>query len=143
TRLLDLTRNALVALFFACEANNDRNGEFIILHIPNDDVCYFDSDKVCILSNLAKQPKRFEFQYDDNLNKKNIKYINKEYFVYLLHSIKEDKPHFQNIINPKDIEKVYAVQTKLDNPRIIRQNGAFLIFGNNMKKSAPAIVNDN
>src|SRR5690606_21493977 len=48
TRLLDLTRNALVALFFACEANNDRNGEFIILHIPNDDVCYFDSDKVCI-----------------------------------------------------------------------------------------------
>lgn len=37
--------------------------------------------------------------------------------------------HIFPIIDPDDIDNVYAVKPKLDNPRIIRQQGAFLIFG--------------
>lgn len=60
---------------------------------------------------------------------KRIDYLNKEYFGKLLHNIREDKSYFQSIIDPDDINNIFAVQPKLDNPRIVRQHGAFLIFG--------------
>jgi len=55
--------------------------------------------------------------------------INMFYFEKLLNFIKEDKPYFIPIIDPRDINKVFAIKPKLDNPRIVRQQGAFLIFG--------------
>ena len=58
-----------------------------------------------------------------------ISWINKCYFGKLLHFIKEDKSYFQNIINPNDVGSVFAIKPKLDNARIIRQQGTFLIFG--------------
>ena len=51
------------------------------------------------------------------------------YFGKLLHNIREDKSYFDGIIDPKDVSSVYAVKPKLDNPRISKQHGAFLIFG--------------
>ena len=58
-----------------------------------------------------------------------ISWINKCYFGKLLHFIKEDKSYFQNIINPDDVGSIFAIKPKLDNARIIRQQGTFLIFG--------------
>lgn len=136
TRLLDVTRNPLVALFFACWENETIDGEVVIMSIPTNHVRFYDSDKVAILANLAKQQVDFGFDYKpdfDYFNKDDVDEVNSCYFGYLLHSIKEDKPHFYNIINPVDVESVFAVQVKLDNPRIVKQNGAFLIFG--VKKS--------
>ena len=62
TRLLDLTTNALVALYFACneKKHHRTNGELIILDIPNDQIKYFDSDTVAILSAISVQPDNFE-----------------------------------------------------------------------------------
>ena len=54
---------------------------------------------------------------------------NEIYFGKLLHNIREDKSYFDAIINPIDISEVLAIRPKLDNPRIVRQHGAFLIFG--------------
>ncbi|HFK5599172.1 TPA: hypothetical protein ACG0AT_003759, partial [Elizabethkingia anophelis] len=53
------------------------------------------------------------------------------YFGKLLHNIREDKNYFDGIIDPEHISKTFAVRPKLDNHRIIRQQGAFLIFGVN------------
>ena len=145
TRILDLSRNALTALFFACYSSKEKDGEVVILNIPNEEICYYDSDKISVLSNLAKQDMNFSFEYNENFDYDNplhVKYVNKEYFGYLLHSIKEEKPHFQDIINPRHLEKVIAVQVKLDNPRIIKQNGAFLVFGVEKEKSKPASINE-
>ena len=64
-----------------------------------------------------------EQSYINNLNEKN------PYLKKLLHYIREDKSYFKPIINPNDIGKILAVKPKLDNPRIVRQQGAFLIFG--------------
>lgn len=64
-----------------------------------------------------------------NLISKEIKILNEIYFGKLLHNIKEDKSYFDAVINPNDISKVFAVKPKLNNPRIIKQSGAFLIFG--------------
>lgn len=61
TRLLDLTTNALVALYFACSEKKSHRikGELIILDIPNDQIKYFDSDTVAILTAISIQPKEF------------------------------------------------------------------------------------
>jgi len=242
TRLLDLTTNALVALYFACERSkkieeeinedgtnktNEKgeplykkegiDGEVIILSIPDENIRYFDSDRIAILANLAKCKEDFFYRNENYSHLKNYinevekekeknkdyiesynseleksldsidnyitnedfylypneiekcmsdiirdnfpsscdeekkqliyillkklekktedllweerKLINEKYFGYLLHFIKEDKSYFQNIINPDDVGSVFAIKSKLDNPRIIRQQGTFLIFG--------------
>ena len=238
TRILDLTTNALVALYFACEESKKINeteeksffrkvnidGEVIIFSIPNERVCYSDSDKVTILANLSKYENNLYYEkntsykqdvsdleikikkllkvinidavlekaeslrdytlnikeelkkYYEDYRLKNIdekiedmienykgkekikddiksfftillltilktiideaeqSYINNlneknPYLKKLLHYIREDKSYFKPIINPNDIGKILAVKPKLDNPRIVRQQGAFLIFG--------------
>ena len=215
TRILDLTTNPLVALYFACVGNEDKDGEVIVFDIPQENTCYFDSDKVTILANLAKcksyfyyslrdipalkeskynidkvkdklSVRHYNIELENSINaiesyslpdvffldeteiknfinrvikdhfysyskeeKKQLKwillekldhkitsllweerlFINEYYFGELLHFIKEDKSYFQNIINPDDVESVFAIKPKLDNPRIVRQHGAFLIFG--------------
>lgn len=46
----------------------------------------------------------------------------------LLHEIRQDKPYFQDLMHIDTFNTIYCVKPRLDNPRIIRQNGAFLIF---------------
>lgn len=135
TRILDLTTNALVALYFACNENQgnystSKDGEVLVFNIPNDSVCYSDSDKITILANLAKCSRDFYYEITD------IKEANNKYFDKLLHNIREDKSYFQPIIEPSHVGSVFAVRPKLDNPRIIRQQGAFLIFGIKDKKTS-------
>ena len=63
TRLLDLTTNALVALYFAAwnEQHHDKDGELIILDIPDKQIKYGDSDTVAILSALSLQSVEFNY----------------------------------------------------------------------------------
>ncbi len=56
TRLLDISGNPLVALFFACSGRPDHlemAGEVIIFRVSSDGVKYYDSDTVSCLSNLT------------------------------------------------------------------------------------------
>lgn len=59
TRILDLTENALVALYFACTGESNKNGEVIVFDIPDEYLCNYDSDRITILSNIAKCDKTF------------------------------------------------------------------------------------
>ena len=77
TRILDLTTNPLVALYFACVGNEDKDGEVIVFDIPQESTCYFDSDRVTVLANLAKCDSVFYYrntkieiykQYNNELN---------------------------------------------------------------------------
>jgi len=173
TRILDITLNPLVALYFAVKELHKKNGEVIIFKIPKTDIKFYDSDTVSILANISKRP--FEFEIDslkkmyyknhasyfgdddeqkacdfcENIRDKGLKHIFYEYidffneqnqFAYLLHEIREEKPYFLSIIRPKDIERVLAVKVKMNNNRIIKQNGSFLIFGINGSKGNPAKI---
>jgi hypothetical protein len=123
TRLLDITSNALVALYFA--AQKDKNGEVIIFKIKKEEIKFYDSDKVTILANFAKMP--VDYKYPVN----NIKeaFNRNVYVKMLLHEIRSDKSYFLDVIEPKDLNRVIPVKVKLNNERIIRQSGAFLLFG--------------
>lgn len=76
------------------------------------------------------------------------KYIPKEVFnsqervIKLLNDIRKDKPYFLPIIDRNDFNKVICVKPKSNNPRISRQQGAFLIFGIDNKKSDMAKINE-
>lgn len=128
TRLLDITTNPLVALYFACKENENVDGAVMIFLMSNEQIKYYDSDSVCILSNIAKCHGNFNFEND------------KDHFV---NEIKRDKPNFNGDFLEKDaINEVYCVLPKLNNNRIIRQNGAFFIFGMGASKNEPAEFKD-
>ncbi len=54
TRVLDLTSNSLTALYFACEGNTKKDGAVFLFSTLSENVCFPDSDKVRVLSNLSK-----------------------------------------------------------------------------------------
>ncbi|NDI98358.1 FRG domain-containing protein [Flavobacterium sp. LaA7.5] len=141
TRILDITINPLVALFFACYEKGKKDGKVIVFKIPKKDVKYYDSDTVSIIANIAKRDKSFSIESISKLKTED--FNDETQIAYLLHEIKEEKSYFQPIIDAKDIERVVAVKVKQSNSRIIKQSGAFLIFGINGIKTKPAETPEN
>lgn len=130
TRLLDITSNPLVALYFACcslipdssRDKNAKNGQVLIYQVPNEEIKYYNSDTVSVVSNLARAEASFDFS-DDN---------HRERF---LHSIQAEKPYFKPYIKEEHLHSVICVKPKLDNRRIVKQSGAFFLFGMGRKKT--------
>lgn len=135
TRLLDITTNPLIALFFTASSNSDYDGEVIVLKIPKKDIKYYDSDTVSVISNISKRPLTINLK--NRLNKDD--FNRSQETGYLLHEIRAEKPYFFPIIDPEHLESVVCVKPKLDNPRIIRQDGAFLLFGFQTEKKNCAL----
>ncbi|HPY88951.1 MAG TPA: FRG domain-containing protein [Spirochaetota bacterium] len=141
TRLLDLTRNPYIALFFACEENNEQEelsyGEVIFFESNTDPDKYYDSDTVSVLSNISMMSS--DFSIDSKIKDK--EEFNKSLSVsYLIHQIQYEKPNFVPMINPDDFEKCLIVHVKLDNKRIINQQGLFLLVGMKEKKVEPTDI---
>lgn len=139
SRLLDLTANPLIALYFACDPADpsSESGEVIAFGVPTQEVKYYDSDTVSVIANIARRPSDFQLPPSD---------LTKEAFNadpairYLLHEIKQEKPYFEPEIVREHLESVVCVRPKLENPRIIRQDGAFFLFGVKGSKSQGATV---
>lgn len=129
TRLLDVTTNPLVALYFACKDNKKNiDGEVLIFSMSSEQIKYYDSDSVCILANLAKRPNDFVFSKDKG---------------YLIYDIQKDKPNFKGkYLKSEATNDVFCVLPKLNNERILRQQGAFFIFGMGKTKDIPATFLD-
>ncbi|WP_109079136.1 FRG domain-containing protein [Aggregatibacter kilianii] len=202
TRLLDLTTNALVALYFACveTSHHNKDGELIILDIPNEYIKYSDSDTVSILSAISIRPNDFNIKDCTNnasitQRMKESEYVMNNYerlknfkkfkdtlssigheinmsqndyedlifaaskeegenaflnsfneqkeILALTHDIRADKPSFRPVINHKDFNKILCVKAKLNNARIVRQQGCFLLYGmNHNKLTPPSIPNE-
>ena len=133
TRLLDLTANPLAALYFACSEGADprESGEVVFFRLPKKDVKYFDSDTVSVVANISRRPRPFKLPSRTlGIEKFNAN----EEIQYLFHEIKKEKPYFEPKIKREHLESVVCVKPRLDNPRIIRQDGAFLLFGMNKEK---------
>ncbi|MFO7735348.1 MAG: hypothetical protein R6W70_03920, partial [bacterium] len=59
------------------------------------------------------------------------KFNKEKHIKYLLHEIKDEKPYFKDEIWPEHLYSIVCVKPKQNNKRIIRQQGMFLLFGNN------------
>jgi hypothetical protein len=141
TRLLDITSNPLMALYFACELRekdeDEEEGEVFILNVDNDDVKFPDSDRASVLANLARltSPQREAIAHaaaecaDLPLQQRIVEFNKAKSVLKLLHFIKQEKPYFEGLINSRHISGIIVVRAKLSNLRISAQAGAFLLFG--------------
>ncbi len=125
TRLLDITSNPLIALYFACKSAPDDDGEVIIFSMARGEVKYFDSDVASCISNLARLPKEDK----DKIDLDKTKFNNQTSVKRLTHFIREEKPYFEPKIIPDDLRKIICVKGKQSNDRISSQSGAFLLYG--------------
>jgi hypothetical protein len=137
TRLMDISRNPLAGLFFACYANgnddtSDRDGRIFVFSVPENEMRYCDSDTVSLIANLCERP--YEFSVDDEFGLEK-----------LIRGITErEKPNFEYTKYYHDrnlFNQVLCVRPRWNNPRIIRQDGYFLLFGIGGTKEKPAAIN--
>lgn len=125
TRLLDITSNPLIALYFACKSFIDEDGEVIIFSMNRNEIKYFDSDVASCIANLARLPRSEK----ESLNFEKEGFNEQSAIRRLLHFIREEKPFFEAAIIPEDLRKIVCVKGKQSNDRISSQSGAFLLFG--------------
>lgn len=134
TRLLDISTNPLVALFFAvCAFREDfgknLNGEVLIFAVDESKICYDDSDKVRILSALPAirdsdremMMKKFALEPDELRHSLEVQ--------KLLKVIRKEDVHFKNRIRKALLQQCVLVKPIKNNNRMLRQSGVFFICG--------------
>ncbi len=157
TRLLDLTGNPLVALYFACGGNIEDNGRFYI--IKTDEILNYDSDRALLLSSLSHLNKQQQSSvYDfvcDFIESKYYEEYNKRINPAFVHQKRKGKSdirksdkdggfQFERLIGEAmrersaflnyntvatDLLSNFIVRPLIQNERQKKQDGLFLIYG--------------
>lgn len=138
TRLLDVSLNPLVALYFACneESQHNANGVVHLLDFAENRVRFSDSDTISLICNLARLTDAEKLEIKQNYNKiKTWDESAREEFrklapmKRLYQFIRVEKPYFTDSIIPADMFKYQFVYPAKTNRRVIAQSGAFLVAG--------------
>ncbi|MDB5674307.1 MAG: hypothetical protein JWM65_1289 [Sphingomonas bacterium] len=141
SRLMDVSQNPLVALYFATDPGpkgEESDGAVTAFAIPEEREKYFDSDAVSCLANLANMTakekdeiiKLRQLRLKGTTKEAEIARVNgKDVYERLHQFIRAEKPHFLPIIDPIDLFKPYYVHPKMSNRRILSQAGGFIIHG--------------
>ena len=130
TRLLDVTQNPLVALYFACEGADNNSGEVIAFRVRREDIKYPQSDTVTILASLPL----FTYEEQKDFFEKSISYYGKvedfnKDIERLVHEVRMERPGFVGKIQQEDLRKCIVVIPSKNNRRLEKQEGAFIVCG--------------
>lgn len=122
TRLLDVTLNPLVALYFACSKDASKDGAVFIFteYVHTHDEAIIERN-ASLSSFAGSSPEAL------------LKHINADKSVFLS-LINADDTKIREVIKRLFGEKYHAVMPPLNNERIRRQQGAFLLFGLDIEK---------
>ena len=134
TRLLDLSRNPLISLYFACEQEEGENGKVVCFKVKKSDILHHNSDKALMLAcipafNDSDKDEIRDFCHSNNgvMNKNIIE--ESSVMMRFMHEIRSEFPAFEPAIVGADLLKNYFVATYKDNQRMKVQDGAFVICG--------------
>ena len=132
TRFLDVTKNPLVALFHACEERKTEDGCIHVFAASKGLIKPFNSDTVSVISNFARlsqhDQEAFLTKLDcschaDRLSSSDYKEAKRR----LYQLIRQEKPYFEERIDPRDLYRVFVIEPQQSSERIRAQSGAFLI----------------
>ena len=141
TRLLDITRNPLVALFNACIDNPEEDAKLHVFGVPRSLIKPFNSDTVRIISNFAKLPRdeqnlllgktEADTEGDVFPASANNFFAGRELFfrakARLYATIRQESPNFEEKIDWRDFFRIIVVEPQRMFERLKAQSGAFLL----------------
>lgn len=141
TRLLDVTRNPLVAMFNSCNSDNREDGRLHILAVPNSLVKPFNSDSVRVICNFAKlqrEEQNLLLGKDESDIVDDVLHLSprsprlrqtpfSRAMERLYFFIRQESPFFQEKIDLRDLFRVFVVEPQRMFERIRVQSGAFLV----------------
>ena len=149
TRLLDITRNPLVALLGACGGLSAQTGKSVcdgrvhVFSVLPQLIKPFTSDTVTVISNIAKlsrldQDCLLGWTLEESQQRTfgdpsappspdDVFRLHDDVMRRLYHLIRQERPHFMERIDPRDYFCVFAVEPLQSFERIRAQAGAFLI----------------
>jgi len=148
TRLLDVTRNPLVALFAACDSDSE-TGRLHFFLVPRSLVKPFNSSTIAVLTNFAKLSHsdqdalvgRTGESTERQGSAARARYKRAMDRLYGL--IRQEKPDFERRISPLDFFRVLIVQPQQSFERVRAQSGAFLVSGFHERFEQTEITNWN
>jgi len=137
TRFLDITKNPLVALFHACEQTDQKNDaqtdhRIHVFAVPREMVKPFNSDTISVIANFAKLSR---CEQEALLGKRVCSVDGAEIETHqyreatrrLYQLIRQEKPYFDERIDPRDWYRVFVVEPQQSSERVRAQSGAFLL----------------
>ncbi len=120
TRLLDVTTNPLVSLYFACESSEQSNEDGIVYIFPNMPVSWSNDPLVDLVMDFVYDYFPRKMWLDQMLDQSQKKYRNGSY--RLMPDTIDSLLHYLTI-------PAFAVMPAKTNERVEAQDGAFFVFG--------------
>lgn len=141
TRLLDVTLNPLVALYFATAryqdaSGDDQAGKVQALFLPDARQRYYDSDRVACMANLANLTYEEKQLLGTAYRAPPHEFNDNDAVKRLVWFVRQETPAFEPNIIPQDLALPVFVKPKMSNRRIIAQSGAFILYGAKRSRQA-------
>ncbi|MBN3134842.1 FRG domain-containing protein [Pectobacterium punjabense] len=129
TRLLDASLNPLVALYFSCREEEEKDACVYVMDFLKKRVKFADSDVVSLISNLARLSDSEKKILSENRKIGEAEFRKLAGLKRLIQFVRVEKPYFLDSVKHNDLFRYYFVYPSKNNKRVIAQSGVFITAG--------------